>query len=458
MSATEQTTDSLSKTVLHEWHATNGAKMVPFAGWHMPVQYKTGIMKEHLAVRNAAGLFDVCHMGRFMFSGPDAGSFLQYATTNNIFALHEPGMAQYSLLQDEKGYAVDDIYVYRVGQDTFMMVVNASNRKKDWEHLSQFFSKFPRMAAEDRSTSMAMLALQGPNTQKILEDLMKSEGISGPLPLNEPNRVIWLDNLGTNYDLLVSRTGYTGEPRKFELFVGSHLAPYIWEQLLEVGRPHGLVPVGLGARDTLRLEAGYPLYGHELGIGPDGKEIPIFALYSLVTGRVSTRFDLGKGNFFARDALFRQYQEVSQLLRSGKTDVPLEERLVPRFVWPSAVLNDEGTGPGQKNVVRGKQHDGSFYEIYDKGRHIGWVTSGTSVPYWIFEREGVLSRPSDQHSTRSIALAYVDSSVIPGALMKAVEVIDPRTQKPIKAMLTRSNLRDFNPYAKPVLHPEKLLY
>lgn len=443
--------DGLSRTVLYEYHKSAGAKMVPFGGWDMPVQYPTGIHDEHKATRKYAGEFDVSHMGRFMFRGPHAGPFLQYTTTNNVFALNQPGMAQYSLLQDESGYAVDDIYVYRIGPDTFLMVVNASNRKKDWEHLSQFFSKFPRMDAEDISESMAMIALQGPNSQKILEALIKAEGISDPLPLNEPNRVSWLDNLLDNYDLLVSRTGYTGEPVKFELFVGSHLAQYIWERLLEVGKPYGLVPVGLGARDTLRLEAGYPLYGHELGIGPDGKPIPPFALYSLMTGRLSTKFDAGKGDFFARDKLLEQYQEVSQLLRTGKTDIPLEERLVPRLVWPLAVLNEAGDSPTVRPATRGT-------EVYKDGQLVGWVTSGTSVPYWNFEGEGVLSAPGNETGNRAIALAYVDSSIIPRGIGQRVELLRQKPAFKAPGLIVTTNLRAATPYARPVLHPEKLIY
>lgn len=433
-------TDGLSKTVLNEWHRKAGARMVPFAGFEMPVQYGS-ILNEHLATRRSAGLFDISHMGRFIFSGEPV-AFLQYVLTNNVNALHEPGMAQYTLIPDEQGGAVDDAYLYRVGTSDYMLVVNAANRQKDWNHLSQFFSRFPGLMARDASDDLAMFALQGPESEGIVRALLNQRGSSGTLPQNEKNRLslVRIDDV----EMVISRTGYTGEPVGFELFPPTSAALRLWELLLDVGAQQGITPVGLGARDTLRLEAGYPLYGHELGVDPEGTPIPIFALSM---ARSATRFDPGKGDFIGKAALRAQYEEVRAVL-AGARPKPREERLVPRLVWPLAVLNAEGTGPGNNPPRQGNQ-------VHHEGRFVGWVTSGSTVPSWGFAGPGLLSRQGDDQERRALGLAYVDAGLLPGEFGRPVQLVKPNSPQPIPALLVESNLRAAPPYARPVIHPER---
>ncbi len=429
----------LRETVLHDWHRDAGAKMVPFGGYDMPVQYGS-ILAEHLTTRRFAGLFDISHMGRFLFSR-EALPFLQYALTNNANALREPGMAHYTLIPDETGGAVDDAYLYRTGTDDYMLVVNASNREKDWAHLSQLFSRYPGLRARDASDEIAMIALQGPQSERILSEAIALPGGGGTLPENEKNRLSRVCVDGT--DLIAARTGYTGEPVGFELFPPAEAAVRLWELLLEIGRKHGLTPVGLGARDTLRLEAGYPLYGHEFGEGPDGKPIPIF---SFPLARPSVRFDPGKGDFIGHDPLHAQYLEVADVLR-GKAPKPIEERVVPRFFWPLAILNADRTGPGINPPRSGN-------EVRMDGRLVGWITSGSTVPGWGFTGSGLLSTQVEEQTKRAIGLAYVDSSLVPGEFGIPVEVTKPASAQPVPALIVKTNLRLAPPYARPVIHPE----
>lgn len=431
-------TGSLRRTILNDWHRSAGAKMVPFGGFDMPVQYGS-ILTEHLATRHSAGLFDISHMGRFLFSG-DAAPFLQHVLTNNANALREPGMAQYTLIPDDAGAAIDDAYLYRVGTDRFMLVVNASNREKDWAHLSQYFDRFPTMEAWDASEDLAMISIQGPASERILTEAMGLPGGAGALPENEKNllSVIRLD--GT--EMIAARTGYTGEPVGFELFPPAAAAVRTWELLLKVGRRHGLAPVGLGARDTLRLEAGYPLYGHEFGDGPDGKPIPIFA-YPLA--RPAVRFDEGKGDFVGRGPLLEQFREVRAALRGELKDP--RERLVPRLFWPLAILNEDRTGPGINPPRSGN-------EVRRNGELVGWITSGSTVPAWGFEGGGLRARQIDDQPRRAIGIAYVDAGLMPGEFGLPVEVVKPGSPTAIPALLVETNLRLAPPYARPVVHPE----
>lgn len=433
-------TSGLSRTVLHAWHVQAGARMAPFGGFEMPVQYPSGILAEHLATRRWAGLFDISHMGRFLLSG-DAVPFLQYVLTNNVKALHAPGMAQYTIIPDEKGGAIDDAYLYRTGEADYMLVVNAANRPKDWEHLSQFFARFPGLEIRDASEEIAMIALQGPESERILSSLLARNGNGGRLPENERNRLSIVRIDGS--DVAVARTGYTGEPVGFEIFPPASGAVTLWESLLEEGAGSGMSPVGLGARDTLRLEAGYPLYGHEFGEGPDGNPIPVFAVQQ---ARPSVRFDEGKGDFVGREILYRQYREVGELLREGKVK-PIEERFVPRMIWPLAVLNAEGTGPGTNPPRQGNQ-------IHHEGSLAGWITSGSTVPHWCFTGEGLLCAQQEQQGRRSVGLAYVDAALRPGEFGSKVNVVKGASGGPLPALLVKSNLRAAPPYARPVVHPE----
>lgn len=432
-------TDNLRRTVLNDWHRSAGAKMVPFGGFDMPVQYGS-ILNEHLTTRRYAGLFDISHMGRFLFSGK-AVPFLQYVLTNNVNALRQPGMAQYTLIPDETGGAVDDAYLYRTGPDDYMLVVNASNREKDWAHLSRFFSRFPGLESRDASEEIAMMALQGPESEAVIDRLLQMPGSSGRVPENEKNRLssICIDGM----DLVISRTGYTGEPVGFELFPPTSGAVRLWELILKTGEDKGVAPVGLGARDTLRLEAGYPLYGHEFGEGPDGHPIPIFA-YPLA--RPAVRFDEGKGDFVGRGPLNAQYLEVRERLRGGQPK-PMGERAVPRFFWPLAVLNSDRTGPGSNPPRNGN-------EIHLNGEQIGWITSGSTVPSWGFTGDGLLSKQVEDQARRAIGLAYVDSAVLPAEFGTYVELVKPGSPQPVPALLVKANLRPAPPYARPVIHPE----
>lgn len=240
-------------TPLYDEHIRLGAKMVEFAGWEMPVQY-TGVIAEHKAVRAAAGLFDVSHMGEIEISGPDAGAAAQYLTTNDIKTMID-GKAQYSLLCNERGTVVDDIIVYRFSKTRYMLVVNASNTEKDLAWCRSHMKG--NSAVIDRSDEYALIALQGPRSAEILSRLVD-------LDLNSVAKYHFqTGRVADAGGCVVARTGYTGEDG-FELFVAPSRAAAVWQALLESGRPSGALPAGLGARDTLRMEMKYSLYGHEI--------------------------------------------------------------------------------------------------------------------------------------------------------------------------------------------------
>jgi aminomethyltransferase len=242
----------LRKTPLNAAHRASGAKMVAFGGWEMPVEY-SGLIGEHLAVRKAAGLFDVSHMGELEVQGPGALAFLQRVTANDVGKLRE-GQAQYSALPLPNGAPVDDVIVYRRAPEHFLVVVNAGNQQKDWDWLQ---SQSPTdCTLRDRSDEYALLALQGPGAQAILQPLT---GID----LAQVAFYHFAEGEVDGAPVLVARTGYTGEDG-FELFVAPDRAEALWGRLLQAGQTAGLVPAGLGARDTLRLEAKMCLYGNDL--------------------------------------------------------------------------------------------------------------------------------------------------------------------------------------------------
>ncbi len=240
----------LKKTPLHAAHLRAGARMVPFGGWEMPVQY-AGVMGEHAAVREGAGVFDVSHMGEFRVTGAQALDFLQFATTNDLSKL-KVGRAQYNLLPNAQGGLVDDVYVYHVREGEYLMVVNAGNVDKDFAHLSDLARDFD-VQLSDESGAWGLLAVQGPKTEEVLQPYVSAE-LSG----KKKNSVFTADLFG--FPVMLARTGYTGEDG-FEIFVDVGTAEVVWDKLLAIG----FTPAGLGARDTLRLEAGFPLYGHEFG-------------------------------------------------------------------------------------------------------------------------------------------------------------------------------------------------
>jgi aminomethyltransferase len=250
----------LLRTPLYQKHLDSNARMVPFGGWDMPVQY-TGVIQEHLAVRERAGMFDVSHMGEFIISGRQAIEFLQFVTVNDVSKL-KPGRAHYNMLPNVGAGLVDDIYIYKLSEDRFLMVVNASNIEKDFNHLWGFTKDFD-VTLENQSDNWALIAVQGPNTQTMLEPHC-TESLSS----RKKNSVFDTSLFG--YPVRMARTGYTGEDG-FEIFCAPVDAPDLWDKLLELQ----FEPCGLGARDTLRLEAGYPLYGHEWSDRTNPLETPL---------------------------------------------------------------------------------------------------------------------------------------------------------------------------------------
>ncbi len=243
---------SLLRTPLYDWHVAHGGRMVEFGGWEMPVQY-AGIVEEHHAVRKQAGMFDISHMGRLRFTGPDAERFLDHIVTNDVTAIRE-GQVRYALICHTLGGVQDDVLVYRL-PDALWLVVNASNRLKILEWLKQYHTGYD-VAIDDLTTTTGMIAVQGPQSRTALADMdaqrwdaLKYYGVGS----------------GSTYSRegMLSRTGYTGEIG-FEVIVPAAATITVWEDLLARGQAVGLKPCGLGARDTLRLEAAMPLYGHEL--------------------------------------------------------------------------------------------------------------------------------------------------------------------------------------------------
>ena len=325
---------TMKKTALYNAHVRRGAKIVPFAGFEMPVQYK-GITEEHLCVRNTVGLFDVSHMGEFIFRGREALPFLQYITSNDVTKL-EPGKAQYSCLPRDKGGIVDDIIVYHLGPDHYMMVVNASNIEKDWNWIqSQKKSRGVNSGLEitDVSDKTSLLAIQGKKAMDILQPFTNADLPAIPYYHCVQGKFNGVDNV------IIAATGYTGEPG-FELFFDASQSEKIWDDILKAGEKHGIQPIGLGARDTLRLEMGYCLYGNDIS----DETSPLEAGLGWIT-------KLGKGEFVS-----------GSILRQQKEQNCMRHLLV-----------------GFKMVDKGiPRHD---YEITDaEGKSIGKVTSGTFSP------------------------------------------------------------------------------
>ncbi|MBC8259691.1 MAG: glycine cleavage system aminomethyltransferase GcvT [SAR324 cluster bacterium] len=399
------------KTPLNAWHKANAGKMVDFGGWDMPIQYAPGIIKEHLATRRFAGLFDVSHMGRFRISGKDTLPFLQYLLTNNAENL-APWEAQYTLIANENGGLLDDAYLFRQG-DEYFLVVNASNREKDWEHFQLHSKKFD-VTLCDETAKIAMLALQGP----LAEDILAAVTESGTIPEPQRNKLAEVCILETK--VLISRTGYTGEPLSFELFVAAEKTAALWELLEKTGRKNGLLPIGLGARDTLRLEAGMPLYGHEFGIDTDGKEIPAYA-FPLTSYAV--KFDENKGDFIGREALLQQYQQVQKIRASTYST----SNTLPRRVM-SLVLKDRGVTRQGDAVFLGE-------------KKVGVVSSGTMVPYWkMLDAEP--PQISEEHDRRAIALVYIDASLKVGQQLE-IEIRSRRLQAELVRRHGNSNSRPY---------------
>jgi aminomethyltransferase len=275
--------DTLKRTPLFEEHQRLGGKIVPFAGYEMPVQYAHGIIAEHQAVRGAAGLFDVSHMGELDVQGGDALGLVQYVTTNDASRL-AVGQAQYSAFCDTDGSMLDDCIVYRFA-DRYMIVVNASNIDKDRDWIARHADRFDTSLI-DRSDETGLIALQGPAAQKILDRLTDTD-------LEGIRYYHFAEGTVAGVGCVISRTGYTGEDG-FELYLPAEHTAEVWRRLLEVGAVDGLQPAGLGARDSLRLEMGYALYGNDI----DERRTPLEAGLGWIT-----KFD--KGDFIGRAALLR---------------------------------------------------------------------------------------------------------------------------------------------------------
>lgn len=320
---------ALRRTPLHEVHRELGAKLVPFAGYEMPVQYRS-IIDEHRTVRTAVGLFDLSHMGEIEVRGDEAVAFLRYALVSDPGAL-AVGQAQYSMACQDDGGIIDDLICYRRDDDRFWVVCNASNRTAVVSHLEALLARGDFGATlDDRSDRIALIAPQGPNAAALLAELTDLDLEAIGNYRSAPGTV-------AGVECLVARTGYTGEDG-FELFCDARRARVVWEAVFAAGERHGLLPCGLGSRDTLRLEAGMPLYGNELTRDTNPFEVNL--------GRV---VKLEKGEFIGRAAL----QAVQQTGPTRKlVGLQMQDNAIPRAGYPVNV----------------------------DGRPVGHVTSGTLSP------------------------------------------------------------------------------
>ena len=316
--------DLLLQTPLYQRHIQYGGKMVPFAGYALPVQYEAGVMKEHRAVREGVGLFDVSHMGEITFRGPDALNNLQHLLCNDFSTLAD-GRVRYSPMLNLSGGVVDDVLVYRKAQDDYMMVVNAANRHKDVAHI--FINRFGNVNIADISDSICQIAVQGPRAEALMQTL------TNRIPQKYYS---FIDHVGIyGIDYLLSRTGYTGEDG-FELYCKAEHGEKLFDLLIRHGQSFGLALCGLGCRDTLRLEAAMPLYGHEM----DEDITPLEA-------GLERYVKFEKDDFIGRRAL----------LEAGR---PLRARI------------------GLKMTGRGIARE--HYPVLSGGKEIGYTTSGTHCP------------------------------------------------------------------------------
>jgi aminomethyltransferase len=400
-------TTELSHTVLHDWHASNGGKMVPFAGYDMPVQYALGIIDEHMATRREAGLFDVSHMGRFRVRGAAACAFLSRILSCNVEAL-VAGKAAYGFLATPSGGALDDAYLYMLAEHDYLLVVNASNRSKDWAWLHDLLPA--DVSLEDDSERLAMLALQGPKSQFILESLTDA----ATLPANKRNLLSTCQIDG--HSVLVARTGYTGESVCFELFPSTDYAVVLWQKMIDLGA----TAVGLGARDSLRLQAGLPLYGHELGDGPDGREIPVF---SNPLARFAVRNSDG---YIGCEAIAQQRIEYLRIKRA-EFDNDWQPALLSHMVRPIAVFDS-------KRPLR------AGYRVLRDGLEVGWVTSGAIVPCAPATNEPATASAGDQRVLRPIGLSLIHSNIRFDANHRVTFAIADDRGKTFDAELVERNL------------------
>ncbi|CAA7387470.1 glycine cleavage system aminomethyltransferase GcvT [Chryseobacterium fistulae] len=315
----------MKKTALYDKHVSLGAKIVPFAGFEMPVQY-SGVTEEHFAVREKAGLFDVSHMGQFFIEGPGAKDLLQLVTTNNVNAL-ENGKAQYSCLPNEKGGIVDDLIVYKMDDDKYFVVVNASNIDKDWNHILKYNTFGAKMT--NASDDMSLLAIQGPKATEILQKLTDINLSQIPYYNFTVGTIAGINNV------IISNTGYTGSGG-FEIYFKNEDAVKLWDEIINAGENEGIIPCGLAARDTLRLEKGFCLYGNDI----DDTTSPIEAGLGWIT-----KFDK---DFISKDTFAKQKEEG---ITKKLVGFELQDKGVPRHDYP--VVDSEGNIIGK--VTSGTQ-------------------------------------------------------------------------------------------------------
>jgi aminomethyltransferase len=379
--AVEATTPAIRRTALHPVHRQMGAKMVEFSGWEMPVEYPSagGIVAEHNAVRTGVGIFDVSHMGDIRLAGPEALAAVQHISMNDASRL-AIGQAQYSALLYPEGTFVDDVVVHRLGEDEYLLVINAGTREKDFSWVSDHTRQF-NCRVENLSDDFTQIAIQGPKAVHLLQKLADADLSVVKFYWVIRGTVCGLKNI------LIARTGYTGEDG-FEIYVPSDepTSARVWNQILEAGKEFGVVPCGLGARNTLRLEAKLPLYGHEIS-----------GTINVWEAGLDRFCKMEKPDFIGRAALEKARAEGTK------------RALV-----------------GLEMLDRGIARDG--YKVLDAdGREIGYVTSGSPAPFL----------------KKNIALAYVPAELttsgtelkveIRGQGVKAMVVPTPFYKKPKKA-------------------------
>lgn len=402
-------------TPLHATHVAEGAEMVDFGGWDMPMKYPTGIIEEHLYTRKCCSIFDVSHMGRFLITGPDRLAFLQHVLSSNVAAL-DLNQAQYTIIPTETGGGVDDAYVYKFEEDRYLLVVNAANTVKDWDYLSGLIGPYDcRM--EDITDKWSSIALQGPKSKEIL--MVLTGGVQPTEPVKNALGSLSLEG----HEAKIAKTGYTGEPLGYEIYTKSEDAVWLWNRLIELGAK----PAGLGARDTLRLEAGFPLYGDEMGLDHDGHEIP---LYAVPVARFAISFVDVKGDYIGREALAKEYAAYKRIMNRDFSDM----EALPKRIRPITL-----TGRG---VMR------AGMDVYKDGKQVGWVTSGTMVPYYKSEGTGLSTQITENIAKRAIGLAYISSDILTDDQVE----VDIRGKR-VAAAIPPYHMRvDAPPYARPILY------
>lgn len=350
----------MKKTTLYNTHLNLNAKMTPFGGYEMPVQY-SGVTKEHLAVRKGVGVFDVSHMGEFMVSGPKAFGLLQYICSNDISKI-SIGKAQYNYFPNETGGIVDDLIVYRLEEEKYLLVVNASNIEKDWKWVQKHNVDFGAVV-EDQSEETALLAIQGPKAIEAMQQLTSAPLTELPFYSHTTATFAGCENT------LIATTGYTGAGG-LEIYLPSSKAPEVWDAIMKAGADFDILPAGLAARDTLRLEMGYCLYGNEI----NDTTSPLAAGLNWVT-----KLDTGTYN---ADHLINQKKEGTPVKLVGFV---LKNRGIPRAGYSIVNQNSERIGA----VTSGTQSP-----ILSQGIGLGYVSSnyakpGTQIAIQIRDKESL---------------------------------------------------------------------